>query len=73
VGAGPPSASLFCALRWDTTAGLGDALGEEEVARVVDVSADDVDELEKRAARVGKAAQKEEEKGYLSDDDIDDF
>jgi hypothetical protein len=71
---GPSSSALFCTLRWDTATGLGDALGEEEaVGAGVDVSAEDVDELEKRAARVGKPPQKQEEKGYLSDDDIDDF
>ncbi|KAG9125052.1 Cell cycle checkpoint protein rad17 [Ceratobasidium sp. 392] len=72
-GAGPPGAQLFSAFRWDTTTGLGDALGEEEAVDIsVDVNAEDVEELEKRAARVGKAEPKQE-KGYLSDDDIDDF
>ncbi|KAG9103435.1 Cell cycle checkpoint protein rad17 [Ceratobasidium sp. 370] len=68
---GPPSAQLFCVFRWEAGTGLGDALGEEEaVEATVD---EDVEELEKRAARIGKVERKQEEKGYLSDDDIDEF
>ncbi|KAG8738699.1 Cell cycle checkpoint protein rad17 [Ceratobasidium sp. 414] len=71
---GPPSAQLFCAFRWETSTVLGDALGEEEAVEAgVDMNAEDVDDLEERAARVGKVEQKQEEKGYLSDDDIDEF
>ena len=39
----------------------------------MDLDADDVDALERRAARAGKPKEEVVEKAYLSDDDIDDF
>ncbi|KAF8601784.1 P-loop containing nucleoside triphosphate hydrolase protein [Ceratobasidium sp. AG-I] len=72
---GPPSLQSFSTLRWDSNMNAnGDALGEEEsVGGGVDLDADDVDALERRAARVGKPKEEVVEKGYLSDDDIGDF
>ena len=72
---GPPSLQSFSTLRWESnTNANGDALGEEEsVGGVMDLDADDVDALERRAARVGKPPEEVVEKAYLSDDDIDDF
>ncbi|QRV78107.1 cell cycle checkpoint Rad17 [Ceratobasidium sp. AG-Ba] len=71
----PPSVKLFTSFRWDAATGMGDALGEEEAVETdKPVEEADLEELEKRAARVGKVEKKPvEEKGWLSDDDIDDF
>lgn len=72
---GPPSLQSFSTLRWDSTTNAnGDALGEEEaVGEGMDLELDDVDALERRAARIGKPKEEVIEKGYLSDDDIGDF
>lgn len=72
---GPPSAQLFIRLRWDVgSQQVADALDEEETAAAeVDVAEADIEAMEKRAAGIGKAKEVNQEKGYLSDDDIDEF
>jgi hypothetical protein len=49
-------------------------LSEEETVGIgIDVTEADVEALERRAAGIGRAKEEKEEKGYLSDDDIDEF
>lgn len=71
----PPTAQLFSHLRWDVPGSQGaDALSEEDSVGVgVDVAEADIEALEKHAAGIGKVKEKQVEKGYLSDDDIDEF
>ncbi|CAE6417088.1 unnamed protein product [Rhizoctonia solani] len=72
---GPPSAQLFTQLRWDVGSQQAtDTLDEgETVTAGVDVAEADIEAMEKRAAGVGKVKEEKKEKGYLSDDDIDEF
>ncbi|KAJ1304987.1 hypothetical protein OPQ81_000030 [Rhizoctonia solani] len=73
---GPPSAQLFSHLRWDVSSSqqATDALDEEETVTVgVDIAEADIEAMEKRATGVGRAKEEKEEKGYLSEDDIDEF
>ncbi|QRW20594.1 cell cycle checkpoint Rad17 [Rhizoctonia solani] len=69
------SSVLFSQLKWDiSTSQQADTLDEEEsVTAGVDVAEADIEAMEKRAAGVGRVKEEKEEKGYLSDDDIDDF
>ncbi|ELU37592.1 Rad17 domain-containing protein [Rhizoctonia solani AG-1 IA] len=66
---------LFSQLKWDISGSQqADTLDEEEsVTAGVDVAEADIEAMEKRAAGVGRVKEEKEEKGYLSDDDIDDF
>ncbi|KAF8751919.1 Rad17 cell cycle checkpoint protein [Rhizoctonia solani] len=69
------SSVLFSQLKWDISGSQqADTLDEEEsVTAGVDVAEADIEAMEKRAAGVGRVKEEKEEKGYLSDDDIDDF
>ncbi|CAE6349052.1 unnamed protein product [Rhizoctonia solani] len=72
---GVPSSLLFSQLQWDISGSQqADTLDEgETVTAGVDVAEADIEAMEKRAVGVGKVKEGEEEKGYLSDDDIDQF
>ncbi|CCO34177.1 cell cycle checkpoint protein [Rhizoctonia solani AG-1 IB] len=72
---GIPSSLLFGQLQWDiSTSQQADTLDEEEaVTAGVDTAEADIEALEKRAAGVGRVKEETKEKGYLSDDDINEF
>ncbi|CAE7143696.1 unnamed protein product [Rhizoctonia solani] len=72
---GPPSTPLFAQFRWDMSGSqTADTLDEDEsIPTGADVAEADIEAMEKRAASTNKVKEESEDKGYLSDDDIDEF